>query len=386
MIHSMTGYGKSVLELSNKTIRIEIRSLNSKSLDLNVRTPVLYRVKELELRKLIGSRLKRGKVDFSLYVEYNKGETPAKINQKVVQNYIQQLKTIAEAEDSELLKMAVRMPDALSTDHEDIDALEWDKVSSEIAKTLDNIEGYRKDEGLALEQDFIQRIANIKSLLKEVTAIDPERVEHVRQRLNKGVADLKENIDQLYSVYIIGGEPTVNPEFKKFLRDCVETNNAGHIDLRFNTNGQILDEELKELYTHFKSVTLHLSMDGTHDRYTYIRHPGTWQNQLDSLHWHDQLSNNVNVGIDCTAMALNAWHLPDFIVWKMNQKFKNITVYPNFGGMIGLHILWQPPLLSVQVLPKELKEEILVRYNNVIKWANTHHQPREGKGVNKHNR
>lgn len=196
MIHSMTGYGKSVLELSNKTIRIEIRSLNSKSLDLNVRTPVLYRAKELELRKLIGSRLKRGKVDFSLYVEYNKGETPAKINQKVVQNYIQQLKTIAEAEDSELLKMAVRMPDALSTDHEDIDALEWDKVSSEIAKTLDHIEGYRKDEGLALEQDFIQRIANIKSLLKEVKAIDPERVEHVRQRLNKGVADLKENIDQ----------------------------------------------------------------------------------------------------------------------------------------------------------------------------------------------
>jgi organic radical activating enzyme len=197
---------------------------------------------------------------------------------------------------------------------------------------------------------------------------------------------LKENIDQLYSVYIIGGEPTVNPEFYKFLRDCVETGHAGHIDLRFNTNGQTLDEELKELYTHFKSVTLHLSMDGTHDRYTYIRHPGTWQNQLDSLHWHDQLSNNVNVGIDCTAMALNAWHLPDFIVWKMNQKFKNITVYPNFGGMIGLHILWQPPLLSVQVLPKELKEEILVRYTNVIKWANTHHQPREGKGVNNNNR
>ena len=197
---------------------------------------------------------------------------------------------------------------------------------------------------------------------------------------------LQENIDKLHSVYIIGGEPTVNPEFKKFVQDCVTTGNASHIDLRFNTNGQILDEELKELYTHFKSVTLHLSMDGTHERYTYIRYPGEWQAQLDSLHWHDNLSDNVNVEVDCTAQALNAWHLPDFIVWKMNQKFKKITVYPNFGGMIGVHILWQPSMLSVQVLPKKLKEEIIVRYDNVLKWANTHHQPREGKGVNKHNR
>lgn len=197
---------------------------------------------------------------------------------------------------------------------------------------------------------------------------------------------LQENIDKLHSVYIIGGEPTVNPEFKKFVQDCVNTGNASHIDLRFNTNGQILDEELKELYTHFKSVTLHLSMDGTHERYTYIRHPGEWQAQLDSLHWHDNLSDNVNVEVDCTAQALNAWHIPDFIVWKMNQKFKKITVYPNFGGMIGIHILWQPSILSVQTLPLKLKEEILKRYDNVIKWANTHHQPREGKGVNKHNR
>jgi uncharacterized protein (TIGR00255 family) len=196
MIYSMTGYGKSVLELPNKTIRIEIRSLNSKSLDLNVRMPAMYRAKELELRKLIGARLKRGKVDFSLYVDYNKGETPARINTKVVQNYMYQLKTITKSEDSELLKMAVRMPDALSTDHDDIDAMEWDSVSNEISKTLDNIEHYRKDEGLALEQDFIQRIHNIKSLLDEVAAIDPERVEHVRKRLNKGITDLKENLDQ----------------------------------------------------------------------------------------------------------------------------------------------------------------------------------------------
>ena len=196
MIHSMTGYGKSVLELPNKTIRIEIKSLNSKSLDLNVRMPVLYRAKELEIRKQIGSRLKRGKIDFSLYIEYNKGETPAKINEKVVQNYMLQLHSIAKAQDIELLKMAIKMPDALSTDYEDIDALEWNKISDEVAKTLDYIEGYRKDEGLALEQDFLQRIANINSLLKQVSATDPERIEHVRQRLGKGMAEFKDHIDQ----------------------------------------------------------------------------------------------------------------------------------------------------------------------------------------------
>ena len=99
-----------------------------------------------------------------------------------------------------------------------------------------------------------------------------------------------------------------------------------------------------------------------------------------------QLSDNVRVEIDCTAQALNAWHIPDFIVWKLNQKFKKITVYPNFGGMIGIHILHNPHILSVQVLPKELKEQIVTKYDETIKWVNTHFQPNHGKGVNKHNR
>lgn len=196
MIHSMTGYGKSVLELPNKTVRIEIKSLNSKSLDLNVRMPSLYRVKELELRKLIGSKLKRGKVDFSLFVDYNKGESPAKINDSVVKSYISQLKKIVPGEDLELLKMAVRMPDSLNADQEDIDSLEWERISNEINHALDHIDTYRKDEGLTLERDFLERIATIKSLLAEIIVIDPERMNHVRHRLNKGIEELKENIDQ----------------------------------------------------------------------------------------------------------------------------------------------------------------------------------------------
>ena len=196
MIHSMTGYGKSVLELPAKTIRLELKSLNSKSLDLNMRMPSMYRAKELELRKLIGTRLGRGKVDFSLYVEFNKGEAPAKINSEVVKNYMEQLHDISPSASVELLKMAVRMPDAISTDREDIDSEEWAIISNEVGVVLDRIQNYRKDEGIALEKDFSKRISNIEALLDSVIDMDAERIEHVRSRLNKGISDLKEKIDQ----------------------------------------------------------------------------------------------------------------------------------------------------------------------------------------------
>ena len=196
MIHSMTGYGKSVLELPTKTIRLELKSLNSKSLDLNMRMPSMYRAKELDLRKLIGLQLGRGKVDFSLYVEFNKGEAPAKINTEVVKSYMGQLQGISSAAPLELLKMAVKMPDALTTEREDIDPKEWKLISSELSVVLDRVEEYRKDEGAVLKTDFLKRISNIDALLKTIIDIDPERIEHVRDRLNKGVADLKEKVDQ----------------------------------------------------------------------------------------------------------------------------------------------------------------------------------------------
>ena len=196
MIHSMTGYGKSVLELPTKTIRLEIRSLNSKSLDLNVRMPSMYRAKELELRKCIGARLGRGKIDFSLYIEFDKGEAPAKINSEVVKSYMEQLQNISPSASVELLKMAVRMPDAVSTDREDIDPDEWAMISNEVGVVLDRIQDYRKDEGSALKKDFSKRITNIDELLNSVIDMDAERIEHVRERLEKGISDLKEKIDQ----------------------------------------------------------------------------------------------------------------------------------------------------------------------------------------------
>lgn len=196
MIYSMTGYGKSVLQLPTKKITIEIKSLNSKNLDLNTRMPSVYREKELDIRKLVASKLERGKVDFSIFVEITGEETTTQINTPVVKQYIKQLKDIVNSDETELLKMAVRFPDALNTERGDIDENEWKAVLNEIKLALDNISVYRLDEGKVLEQDFKNRIQTISTLLEDVIAIDPERIIAVRERLRKGVEELKEKIDE----------------------------------------------------------------------------------------------------------------------------------------------------------------------------------------------
>ena len=197
MIYSMTGYGKVVLELNAKTVRIEIKSLNSKSLDLNVRMPSDYRPKELELRKIIGSRLKRGKIDVSFYVDIEKAKNPTKINTSIVKNYMDQLSNISGGgQNLDLLRMAIKMPDSISAEKEEIDEQEWSLIISGAEDALNKIENYRKDEGKALYSDFSNRLNNIKSLLKKAVEIDPERIKKVRERLTKSVLELKEKIDQ----------------------------------------------------------------------------------------------------------------------------------------------------------------------------------------------
>ena len=196
MIHSMTGYGKSVLQLPSKKITIEVKSLNSKNLDLNARMPSIYRGKELSLRKLIGKQLERGKIDFSIYVEMTGEETTTQLNKPVVKQYIEQLKDVVDGDTTELLKMAVRFPDALNTERDEIDETEWESIQTEINSTLDKIQAYRLEEGKALENDFVLRISNIDNLLKQVIAIDPERIDGVRARLEKGISEIKERVDE----------------------------------------------------------------------------------------------------------------------------------------------------------------------------------------------
>lgn len=196
MIYSMTGYGKSVLQLPTKKITIELKSLNSKSLDLNTRMPSIYREKELDIRKILADTLERGKIDFSIFIEVTAEDTSTQINVPVVLQYINQLKKVVDGDELELLKMAVRFPDALNTVREEIDEDEWKAIENEITKAIDALTNYRLNEGKVLEEDFNVRITIINELLEKVIAMDPERIEGVRERLLKGVEELKEKYDE----------------------------------------------------------------------------------------------------------------------------------------------------------------------------------------------
>ena len=197
MIHSMTGFGKASLQLPTKKITVEIKSLNSKGLDLNTRMPSVFREMELGLRNQISQRLERGKVDFSLYVEVTGEETTSKINVPIVKGYINQMKAvIPTADETELMKMAVRMPDALKTERDEIDANEWKQIQTVIDEALENIANFRKDEGASLEKEFQLRIGNINNLMNEAVSFDLERVETVKTRLRTALEELKVNVDE----------------------------------------------------------------------------------------------------------------------------------------------------------------------------------------------
>lgn len=178
-------------------------------------------------------------------------------------------------------------------------------------------------------------------------------------------------LPNLSEIYLIGGEPTINPEFKTFLRKCVETGDCKHIKLRFNTNGHsIKDKELQELYLQFEQVLMHLSMDGIDEFHNYIRYPSRWRKMEYILWKHNELAaeENIMVDIDTTVSMLNVEHIPDFIKWKV-QRHGMWNINPvSFRGLIGLHLLHHPSFLSVQVLPKDVKERITQKYQDLKVW------------------
>ena len=194
MIQSMTGFGKSVISLADKHISVEIKSLNSKSIDINTRIPLIYREKELDFRKLIAEQLLRGKVDFTILVENIGNQTPSKINENIVKAYIEQMRNIVDGDRTELLKMAVRMPDALQTTSESISEEELSVIFQHINLAIADLQNFRTQEGKVLEKDFVLRISNINRLLQEVQGLDEERLALIRERLEKAVADIQ-NVD-----------------------------------------------------------------------------------------------------------------------------------------------------------------------------------------------
>ncbi|NQW37346.1 MAG: YicC family protein [Flavobacteriales bacterium] len=196
MIQSMTGYGKTELLLPTKKISIEIKSLNSKNLDLNIRIPSLYREKELGIRKTIAQALTRGKIDCSIYVEQTSDVTINTINKEVVNQYMGQLKDFVQGDDMEYLKIAIKLPDALKVVREDFDETEWQSIADGIEETIVKFNKYRLDEGASLAKDILQNIATINALLADAIAIDADRINAKKAKLKKALEDLNQTIDE----------------------------------------------------------------------------------------------------------------------------------------------------------------------------------------------
>lgn len=245
MIQSMTGFGKASLQLAFKKITAEIKSLNSKGLDLNTRMPSTYREMELGLRNLLGQKLERGKIDLALYVEVTGEETTSKINVPIVKGYIKQmLAVVPDADATELMKMAVRMPDALKTEREEIDENEWNLIQKVIDEAIENIGQFRLDEGKSLEKEFRLRIQNIMNYMLEAVSFESERIETVKTRMRTTLEELKIEVDKnrfeqemifYLEKYDITEEKVRLENHLKYFLETIESNEANGRKLGFIT-------------------------------------------------------------------------------------------------------------------------------------------------------
>ena len=188
MIQSMTGYGKATVTFGEKKIHVEIKSLNSKAMDLSVRIAPLYREKEMEIRNLIAKTLERGKIDFSLWVEKDASETATPINAALMSNYYEQFKNITSTTGipmpEDLFTALLRMPDVLTkVDIQELTEEEWTVVHQAIEEAIQQITDFRIQEGAALEKKFHEKLDNIAALMKAIEPYEAERVAKIRERI-----------------------------------------------------------------------------------------------------------------------------------------------------------------------------------------------------------
>ena len=199
MIQSMTGYGKAETVAHNKKFTVEIKSLNSKQIDMNVRVPGSFRDKELKIRKLLSTALSRGKIDCSLFVEYSGTEKTANINAEVVKKYYHELQIIAKELDNndELMSTVMRMPEVMKLEKEEINPHEWETIESLIHQASNALIQFRKDEGQSLAQDFKLRIENIRGLMLKIEKEEHQRVANIKERIVEKLGELKSDIDEI---------------------------------------------------------------------------------------------------------------------------------------------------------------------------------------------
>ena len=194
MLHSMTGYGKAECDLSKMVYSIEIKSLNSKQLDIIIKIPHLLKDKELEIRNMIGQELQRGKVDLGIYQEVKPDATGHSVNRKVVKEYIQQLNDVAGDMGMDpterFIQVAMRLPDAIRSEKENLGEGDWKQLAKSIRTALQELIRFRKQEGRALDQDIRLRVKNILQKLSEVTPLEKDRIKNVRARIKSSLDEL----------------------------------------------------------------------------------------------------------------------------------------------------------------------------------------------------
>jgi len=197
MIRSMTGFGKTEFEVGTKKITLEIKSLNSKQLDINTRVPSMYREKDLEIRRLISEMLTRGKVDFAIYLDNLGTESTSRINSAIIKDYYSQLKSVHQELGLEInesiMQSIMRLPETVKMVYDELDETEWLVVRENLIKTLDELNRFRDQEGQALKTDIVANIANILDLLKQVEPFESQRMENVKTKIMDSLEALQLN-------------------------------------------------------------------------------------------------------------------------------------------------------------------------------------------------
>ncbi|MBD9028274.1 MAG: YicC family protein [Prevotella sp.] len=242
MIQSMTGYGKAEIHFNGKKIHAEIKSLNSKTLDLSARIAPIYREKEMEVRKFIAAQLERGKVDFNLWVEKDQASSFLPINQEAVKDYTSQIRAISESNnipfpEQGIWEVLIKLPETMQPNVvEDLTEEEWNAASQAVAEAVGHLVEFRTQEGLALQKKFSEKIDNIERLLGEIEPFEKSRVEKIRQRLTerleelKGVDYDKNRLEQELIYYIekldISEEKQRLANHLKYFRETMETSHG----------------------------------------------------------------------------------------------------------------------------------------------------------------
>lgn len=237
MLKSMTGFGKATKEFDNKIVSVEIRSLNSKNLDLSLRLSSIYRDKEQELKSELLKLMERGKVDLSVYVESKTEETPVDINVPLAKAYYKQLKKLAEELNEpshDLLKQILKMPDVLKSERKEPNEQDWKDIYSVVMEAVKALNKFREDEGKSIEKDFMNRINIISSSLENIKQHDASRIQTIKERIQK-------NLDEF-----VGSEKVDNNRFEQELIYYIEKLDINEEKVRLQTHLDYFMETMKE--------------------------------------------------------------------------------------------------------------------------------------------